>query len=93
MKKLIANVDVVDGIGNKKYLKVFTNLEEGTVSYSLIGASSGVNFAVSNLQCGWRGPRLPDNTYEYNDNQAILNAVIKAVNGGVCKVKIGRAHV
>ena len=79
--------------GNKKFLKVFTNQEEGTVSYSLIGASSGVNFAVSNLQCGWRGPRLPDNTYEYNDNQAILNAVIKAVNGGVYNVTDKKLYV
>lgn len=86
MRKLIANVDVADGFGNKKLLKVFTNQEEGTVGYSLVGIDSGTPFSLSNMQCGWRGPSLPDNTYEYNDNESLLNAVIKAVQGGVYKV-------
>ena len=86
MRKLIANIDVADSIGNKKLLRVFTDQEEGTVGYSLIGASSGVSFAISNMQCGWRGPRLPNNTYEYKNNESLLRAVVEAVNGGVYHV-------
>lgn len=86
MRKLIANVQVVDGFRNEKTLRVFTNQDEGTVSYSLVGNNSGIGFSLSNLQCGWRGPQLPDNTYEYNDNASLLNRVVEAVNGGVYKV-------
>lgn len=86
MKQLIAKLDVSDGFGNKKVLKVFTNREEGTVGYSLTGMNSGTNFAISNMQCGWRGPSLPDNVYEYETNQALLEAVVKAVKGGVYAV-------
>jgi hypothetical protein len=70
-----------------KFLKVFTNEEEGTVSYSLVSPSGGA-FAISNMQCGWRGPLLPDNTYEYKNNRQLLSAVIEAVNGGVQKLRI-----
>lgn len=87
MKQLIAKLDVADPFGNEKVLKVFSNVEEGTVTYHLTGKKSGISFSISNLQCGWRGPSLPDNNYEYNDNQALLNSVVEAVNGGVCKVK------
>jgi hypothetical protein len=38
------------------------------------------------MQCGWRGPHLPDNTYEYPTNKALMRAVKEAVNGGVCNV-------
>ena len=38
------------------------------------------------MQCGWRGPLLPDNTYEYKNNKQLLSAVIEAVNGGVQEV-------
>jgi hypothetical protein len=38
------------------------------------------------MQCGWRGPLLPDNIYEYEDNKQLLSAVIEAVNGGVQEV-------
>ena len=86
MKQLIAKLDVSDGFGNKKVLKVFTNKEEGTVNYSLMGTNSGIGFAISNMQCGWRGPNLPDNTYEYETNKELLSAVVKAVNGGVYNV-------
>jgi hypothetical protein len=72
---------------NIKFLKVFTNEEEGTVSYSLVSPSGGA-FAISNMQCGWRGPLLPDNTYEYKNNRQLLSAVIEAVNGGVQKLRI-----
>lgn len=86
MKQLIAKLDVSDGFGNKEVLKVFTNREEGTVNYSLTGLNSGISFSISNLQCGWRGPSLPDNTYEYETNQSLLNAIIEAVRGGVYQV-------
>jgi len=86
MKQLIAKLDVSDGFGNKKVLKVFTNKEEGTVGYSLVGLNSGISFAISNMQCGWRGPNLPDNTYEYETNKVLLDAVVEAVMGGVYKV-------
>ena len=86
MKQLIAKLDVSDGFGNKKVLKVFTNREEGTVNYSLTSNSSGIGFSISNMQCGWRGPSLPDNTYEYETNEELLNAVSAAVRGAVYNV-------
>ena len=82
MKKLIAKLTLKDGYKNTKFLKVFANAEEGTVSYSLT-SGAGTSFALSNLQCGWRGPLLPDNTYEYKNNWQLLSAVVEAVNGGV----------
>jgi hypothetical protein len=85
MRKLIANVRVADGFKNQKTLRVFTNEEEGTVGYSLVG-DSGTSFSLSNMQCGWRGPLLPDNTYEYDSNTSLLNRIVEAVNGGVYKV-------
>jgi len=85
MRKLIAVVEVVDGCKNQKSLRVFADREEGTVGYSLVG-NNGTSFATGNMQCGWRGPRLPDNTYEYKTNQLLLNRVVEAVNGGVYKV-------
>jgi hypothetical protein len=71
---------------------VFTNKEEGTVSYSLFSPSGGA-FAISNMQCGWRGPLLPDNTYEYKNNRQLLSAVIEAVNGGVQTVEDSKLFV
>jgi len=85
MRKLIANVRVIDGYKNQKTLRVFTNQDEGTVGYSLV-SDNGTSFSTSNMQCGWRGPKLPDNTYEYKTNQLLLNRVVEAVNGGVYKV-------
>lgn len=85
MRKLIANVRVSDGPRNEKTLRVFTNQDEGTVSYSLV-SDNGISFSISNMQCGWRGPLLPDNIYEYKDNKALLNKIVEAVNGGVYKV-------
>lgn len=88
MRKLIANVRVTQGnygSRNQKTLRVFTNQDEGTVGYSLV-SDNGTSFSISNMQCGWRGPQLPDNTYEYNDNAALLNRIVEAVNGGVYKV-------
>ena len=92
MKKLIAKLTLKDGYKNTKFLKVFTNKEEGTVSYSLV-SSSGISFAISNMQCGWRGPLLPDNTYEYKNNRQLLSAVIEAVNGGVQEVEDSKLFV
>ena len=85
MKKLMAKLTLKDVYNNTKFLKVFTNEEEGTVSYSHV-SPSGTSFSISNLQCGWRGPLLPDNTYEYEDNKQLLSAVVEAVNGGVQEV-------
>ena len=92
MNKLIAKLTLKDVYKNTKFLKVFTNEEEGTVSYSYV-SSSGTSFALSNLQCGWRGPLLPDNTYEYKNNRQLLSAVIKAVNGGVQTVEDAKLFV
>jgi len=86
MRQLIGKFEIADSFGNKKSLKVFANREEGTVGFSLTN-SRGTSFSISNLQCGWRGPHLPDNTYEYPTNKALMEAVKEAVNGGVCKVK------
>ena len=85
MKKLIAKLTLTNAYKNTKFLKVFTDVEEGTVSYSLV-SGSGTSFAISNMQCGWRGPLLPDNIYEYEGNKQLLSAVIEAVNGGVQEV-------
>jgi hypothetical protein len=87
MRQLIGKFEVKDSMSNQKTLKVFTNREEGTVAYSLTSNKSGNSFAISNMQCGWRGPQLPDNTYEYPTNKALMKAVIEAVNGGVYRVK------
>jgi hypothetical protein len=92
MNKLIAKLTLKDGYGNIKFLQVFTNKEEGTVSYSLVSPSGGA-FAISNMQCGWRGPLLPDNTYEYKNNKQLLSAVIEAVNGGVQTVEDSKLFV
>lgn len=86
MKKLIAKVELVDGFGNPSTLKVFTDHEVGTVGYSLTSPNTGVGFSISNLQCGWRGPNLPDNTYEYSTNEDLMEAVYAAIKGGVKKV-------
>jgi hypothetical protein len=91
MKKF-AKLTLKDGYGNIKFLQVFTNKEEGTVSYSLFSPSGGA-FAISNMQCGWRGPLLPDNTYEYKNNKQLLSAVIEAVNGGVQTVEDSKLFV
>ena len=85
MRQLIGKFEVVDSMGNQKTLKVFANRQVGTVDLSLTN-SGGTSFAISNMQCGWRGPQLPDNTYEYPTNKELMDAVKEAVNGGVCKV-------
>jgi hypothetical protein len=92
MNKLIAKLTLKDGCKNTKFLKVFTNEEAGTVYYSLV-SPSGTSFAISNMQCGWRGPLLPDNTYEYKNNRQLLSAVIEAVNGGVQTVEDSKLFV
>lgn len=86
MTKLIAKLLVSDSLKNEKTLKVFTNQEQGTVSYTLVGVNGSTSFSISNLQCGWRGPSLPDNIYEYKNNKELFEAVIKAINGGVYKI-------
>ena len=93
MRQLIGKFDVTDSIGNKKILKVFANREEGTVGFSLTSASSGTSFAISNMQCGWRGPSLPDNTYEYPNNKSLMKAVKEAVNGGVYHVEAEKLFI
>ena len=92
MKKLVGKLNLVDPYGNKEILKVFTDWEEGTVHYVLTSIS-GMLCSISNLQCGWRGPLLPDNTYEYEDNRDILNIVKIAVEGGTSKVESMKVFV
>ena len=93
MRQLIGKFDVADPYGNKKTLKVFANREEGTVGFSLTSDSSGMGFSISNMQCGWRGPSLPDNTYEYPTNKALMKAVKEAVNGGVYHVEAEKLFI
>jgi hypothetical protein len=50
MKKLIAKLTLKDGYGNIKFLQVFTNKEEGTVSYSLFHLQEGhLQFQICNV--------------------------------------------
>jgi len=85
MRKLIAKVNTRQRNGlNPKTLFVYEN-ESGTVGYSYTN-SSGTSFAISNMQCGWRGPNLPDCVYDYKNPFHLLRNVIKAVNGGVQEV-------
>jgi len=86
MRQLIGKFEVEDSMGNQKTLKVFANRQVGTVDFDLTSNRTGWGFAISNMQCGWRGPQLPDNTYEYPTNKALMEAVKEAVNGGVCHV-------
>jgi len=85
MRQLIGKFEVADSYGNHKTLKVFANRQVGTVDFSLTN-SGGTSFSIGNMQCGWRGPQLPDNTYEYPTNKVLMKAVKEAVNGGVCYV-------
>lgn len=85
MKKLIGIMEVKDGFGNKLKLNVFTDREEGVVSYRLVSAS-GMLHSIGNLQCGWKGRNLPDNTYEFETNEELFKAASDAVNGGVYNV-------
>ncbi len=85
MKKLIAKVSTQQRSGlNPKSLYVFET-DCGMVDYSYTN-KRGVRFAVSNMQCGWRGPELPDCVYDYKNPFHLLRNVIKAVNGGVQEV-------
>ena len=85
MKKLIAKVSTQQRGGlNPKTLFVYEN-ESGTVGYQYTN-SSGTSFAISNMQCGWRGPNLPDCVYDYKSPERLLWYVIQAVNGGVQEV-------
>jgi len=85
MEQLIGKLEIVDPNNNQKVLKLFCDREEGTVRYRLSN-KNGMGFSISNLQCGWRGPSLPDNTYEYRNNQALLEATVKAVRGGTYSI-------
>ena len=85
MRKLIGKVNTQQRNGlNPKTLFVYEN-QSGTVGYSYTN-SSGTSFAISNMQCGWRGPNLPDCVYDYKNPFHLLRNVIKAVNGGVQEV-------
>ena len=85
MKKLIAKVSTQQRSGlNPKTLLVYEN-QSGTVGYRYTN-SGGMSFAISNMQCGWRGPNLPDCVYDYKNPFHLLRNVIKAVNGGVQEV-------
>jgi|SRR5210317_1663028 len=85
MKKLIAKVSTQQRSGlNPKTLFVYEN-QSGTVGYRYTN-SGGTSFAISNMQCGWRGPNLPDCIYDYISPAQLLRCVVKAVNGGVQEV-------
>lgn len=80
MKKLIVKLGVEDPMGNKKIFKVY-ECESGSISYSL-ESSNGTLFSTSNLQCGLKGPVLPDNVYECRSPRDLMSKVVDAVNGG-----------
>jgi hypothetical protein len=82
--KLIGKFELQDPFGNKKTLSISTDRENGHVSYRLV--NNHTSFAISNMQCGWRGPKLPDNTYEYPTNTNLMSAVKEAINGGVYSI-------
>ena len=84
--KLIAKLSLADYMSNKYILQVLADVGEGTVDYRLMGENSRQLYSITNLQCGWRGPALPDNTYEYESSKALLDAVVEAVRGGTKKV-------
>ena len=85
MRKLIAKVNTAQRSGlNPKTLFVYEN-GSGTVGYNYTN-NQGMSFAISNMQCGWRGPTLPDCIYDYNTPAHLIRSVIKAVNGGVQEV-------
>lgn len=52
--KLIGKFELQDPFGNKKTLSISTDRENGHVSYRLV--NNHTSFAISNMQCGWRGP-------------------------------------
>jgi hypothetical protein len=82
MKKLVAKVSTQQRSGlNPKTLYIYET-DSGMVSYSYTN-SRGSSFAISNMQCGWRGPNLPDCVYDYKNPFHLLRNVVKAVNGGV----------
>ncbi len=82
MKKLVAKVSTRQRSGaNPKTLYIYET-DSGMVSYSYTN-SRGSSFAISNMQCGWRGPNLPDCVYDYKNPFHLLRNVVKAVNGGV----------
>ena len=85
MKILVGKVEITDGLNNQKTLKVFTDRTKGIVDFLLTG-KNGTRFSISNMQCGWRGPNLPDNTYEYPTNTMLMAAVKEAIYGGVYDV-------
>jgi hypothetical protein len=92
MKKLIAKVNTAQRSGlNPKTLFVYEN-ESGTVGYRYLN-NQGTSFAISNMQCGWRGPNLPDCIYDYNTPGHLIRSVVKAVNGGVQEVTGKKVYI
>lgn len=76
---LLGKLNVQDPYGNKKVLKVY-EAESGDVDYRLMNAS-GTPFAISNMQCGWRGRTLPDNVFEHIDVVNLFTEIEKAIKG------------
>jgi len=82
--KLVAILDVRDPCFNDMALKVFADRESGLVFYELSHGEGHTLWHIAALDC--ENPSLPDNTYEYDTNKKLLEAVIEAVNGGLFKV-------
>lgn len=92
MRKLIAKVNTAQRSGlNPKTLFVYEN-ESGTIGYNYTN-NRGLSFAVSNMQCGLRGPNLPDCIYDYNTPAQLIRSVVKAVNGGVQEVTGKKVYI
>ena len=84
MKKLIAKVSTQQRSGlNPKTLFVYEN-QSGTVGYRYTN-SGGTSFAISNMQCGWRGPNLPDCIYDYTHSNGHKNRVCPASHQRFCR--------
>jgi hypothetical protein len=91
MQQLLGKINTVDPYGNRHVLKVFEN-ESGTVGYSL-STSKGIRLAVSNMQCGWRGPDLPDNVYDYDNPVKLMRDVREAINGSTEKFTDSKTYL
>jgi len=81
MKKLIAKLDLKDYCNNRTTLKIHL-LEDGQLSYGLASTKTGMGYAMSNLQIGFKnGSRLPDHIQDIEGflKDHILNCIEDSV--------------
>lgn len=81
MNKLIAKLDLKDYCNNRTTLKIHL-LEDGQLSYRLASTKTGMGYAMSNLQIGFKdGSRLPDHIQDIEGflKDHILNCIEDSV--------------